>query len=187
MAWNDEPQPTLATTRLILRPFRLSDADLVQQLAGDRAIADMLPLLPHPYEDGVAETWIATHADAFHSGAAITLAITTPPHDSIAGSITLGMRMFNAAELGYWLGRPYWGRGLMTEAGQAMLLHGFGTVGLNRIFALHFTRNPASGRVMEKLGMQFEGVQREAGERWGLDEDFAVRAILRSDWEARRR
>lgn len=70
--------PTLETRRLVLRPFLLSDAATVQRLAGDRAVADTTLSIPHPYVDGMAEQWIATHEGAWTRHEMATLAITEP-------------------------------------------------------------------------------------------------------------
>ncbi|HKG93136.1 MAG TPA: GNAT family protein [Gemmatimonadaceae bacterium] len=84
-------------------------------------------------------------------------------------------------ELGYWVGAGMWGRGYATEAARAVVSFGFATLGLNRIQARHFLRNPASGRVLQKLGMRCEGMHRQAYRRWGRFEDVAVYAILASE------
>jgi ribosomal-protein-alanine N-acetyltransferase len=70
------------------------------------------------------------------------------------------------AELGYWIGAPYWGRGYATEASRAVVRWGFEGLGLRRIHASHFPRNPASGRVLEKLGMRHEGTLRQHVKKW---------------------
>ena len=86
------------------------------------------------------------------------------------------------AELGYWVGKPFWGQGYCTEAAQAVIAYGFQTLGLNRIQAHHFGRNPASGRVMQKLGMRYEGLERQYHKKWGQFEDGLGYAILREDF-----
>ena len=88
------------------------------------------------------------------------------------------------AEVGYWIGKPFWGRGLATAALRLLLQFGFETLQLNRIEAGHFDYNPASGRVMEKAGMRFEGVRRQYV--WHRDRYKDVRwyAILREDYDA---
>jgi ribosomal-protein-alanine N-acetyltransferase len=93
-------------------------------------------------------------------------------------------RSHDSGELGYWIGKPYWGRGYATEAAAAVLDFAFGPLALHRVEATHFTRNPASGRVMEKLGMRLEGVFRDAHRKWGRYEDIAQRAILADEWAA---
>jgi RimJ/RimL family protein N-acetyltransferase len=87
-------------------------------------------------------------------------------------------------DLGYWIGQPFWGRGLATEAVRAILDFGFRELGLNRVQASHLSRNPSSGRVMKKAGMVREGVHRERLLKNGVFEDTVGYAILRRDWKA---
>jgi RimJ/RimL family protein N-acetyltransferase len=177
--------PTTPTERLLLRPFEEADAPAVQRLAGDRAIADTTLNIPHPYEPGMAEQWIATHQPGFESGTLCNFAIALRQTGELVGAIGLVVTVrFDRAELGYWIGRPYWNRGYCTEAAWAVLDFGFEALGLNRIHAIHFSRNPASGRVMEKIGMTHEGRSRQHGKRWGVYEDLELYGILRSEWEA---
>ena len=174
-------QPTLETPRLLLRPFRLSDATDVQRLAGEAAIADTTLTIPHPYEDGMAEAWIVTHGPAYASRESVVFAILDRA-DALVGAI--GLRLEPAhrrAELGYWIGVPHWGRGYATEAVGAAIEFGFWSLGLNRIHARHFTRNPASGHVMQKAGMTLEGHERQHVFKNGQFEDLACYGILRSD------
>jgi len=179
-------QPMLATERLLLRPFRLDDAPVVQRLAGARAIADTTLAIPHPYPDGAAEEWIETHAPGFATGLLATFAISSPSDGSVFGSVGLVVQPAHAvAELGYWVGVPYWGRGYATEASRALIEFGFRALRLHRIHAHHLVRNPASGRVMQKLGMQLEGIHRHAIRKWGIFEDVAHYAVLETDWPPR--
>jgi RimJ/RimL family protein N-acetyltransferase len=174
-------QPTLRTERLLLRPFRLEDASVVQQLAGAREVADTTLTIPHPYLDGIAEAWIDTHMDAWERRERVTFAITSEA-DGVVGAITLRLTpAHRRAELGYWVGRPFWNRGYATEAARAVVTFGFETLELNRIHASHLTRNPASGRVMAKAGLRFEGTFREHVVRWGRAEDLSEYAILRAE------
>jgi RimJ/RimL family protein N-acetyltransferase len=136
--------------------------------------------IPYPYPDGAAAAWIESHGPGYESGRRVTLAITLA--EALIGAISLGLEpAHRRAELGYWIGRESWGHGYATEAVKAFLTFGFDQLGLNRIQACHYTRNPASGRVMEKAGMQFEGVQRQHVWKDGQPEDLARYAILRSD------
>jgi ribosomal-protein-alanine N-acetyltransferase len=179
-------QPALETARLILRPFELSDSRDVQRLAGDRAIADTTLMIPHPYEDGMAEQWISTHRPGFESGEFANFAMVLRESGDLVGAIGLSFaRRYDRAEVGYWVGKPYWGRGYCTEAGRAILDYGFSELNLNRIYATHFARNPASGRVMQKLGMSCEGTLRQHVKRWDRYEDLVTYAILRGEWEKR--
>ncbi len=200
-------QPTLETERLILRPFRMSDADTVQRLAGDRAVVDTTLDIPHPYEDGMAEKWISNHALWFERCEQVIFAVTlknapaplASPEEqallatqrwqtataTLIGAVGMRIRLDELrAELGYWIGRMYWNQGYCTEASRALLGFGFERLGLNRIYAYHFVRNPASGRVMQKLGMTREGLLRQHVRKWDAFEDLELYAILRSQWPA---
>ncbi len=177
------PLPTLPARRLDLRPFHLDDAPLVQRLAGDRAIAHTTLRIPHPYPDGAAKVWIGTHAPAFADDAQCTLAVVSHEAGQLIGAIHLGIdRTADSAELGYWIGRAWWGQGYATEAAQTLVRFGFRELRLHRIHATHLTRNPASGRVMQKLGMRHEGTCRGATKKWGIHEDLELYGLLHSEW-----
>src|SRR5207244_1300970 len=75
-------------------------------------------------------------------------------------------RQHDHGEMGYWIGLPYWNRGYCTEAARSVLAFAFAEIGLHRVFAHHLVRNPASGRVIQKIGMAFEGVHRDAIKKW---------------------
>lgn len=179
--------PSLTTERLILRPFTEADAADVERLAGAWEVADTTLNIPHPYPEGAAVVWMGTHDAAWTAGTGLTLAIAlraTP--DRIIGGISLSvLPEHSRGELGYWIATDHWGSGYATEAARAMMAFGFADLRLHRIQARHFTRNPASGRVIQKLGMRFEGVNRGAYFRWGRFEDAAVYAILAEEWQTR--
>lgn len=178
--------PTLVTERLILRPFTLEDAPTVRALAGEREIAEMTTV-PHPYEEGIAEEWISSHQGAFERGELVTWAIAHKEDGVLLGAISLSIDKTNRlAELGYWVGKPYWGRGYCTEAAKEALRYAFEALSLNRVQARHMTKNPASGRVMQKIGMTYEGTLRQSVYRWGKFEDMAMYAILREEYVAQK-
>src|SRR6185437_4496868 len=113
------------TTRLILRPFQLSDAATVQRLAGHPKVAATTALIPHPYLDGLAEEWIGKHIGWFARGAALTLAIALKPSGELIGWISLGVSKDNSrAELGYWLGVEHWNKGYCSEAAKEIVRYG---------------------------------------------------------------
>jgi [ribosomal protein S5]-alanine N-acetyltransferase len=175
--------PTLETARLILRPFDLSDAPAVKELAGAFEVADTTLNVPHPYRDGVAEAWILTHRQLYRAGALVNFAITLRSTGQLLGAIGLRVQPgHERAELGYWVGFPYWRNGYCTEAARAVIGYGFDTLGLHRIHASHLYRNPASGRVMVKLGMRYEGRLREHVRKWDRFEDLEKYGILRSEY-----
>ena len=174
-------QPTVATLRLVLRPFTANDAPTVQKLAGAPEVADTTLTIPHPYVDGMAETWIATHGPSWDAGTLATFAITL--QSQLVGAVGLKVELpHGRGELGYWVGRPYWGQGIATEAAMAVIRLGFTTLALSRIQAMHLTRNPASGRVLQKAGMVLEAVHRGYIRKNGRLEDVARYAALRDEW-----
>ena len=83
------PQPSIETTRLTLRPFRASDAPIVQELAGERDIADTTMNIPHPYADGMAEAWIAEHGPGYDDGKIATFAIVVRDEAALIGAVGL--------------------------------------------------------------------------------------------------
>jgi RimJ/RimL family protein N-acetyltransferase len=177
--------PTLTTDRLELRPFRDEDAEAIERLAGAYEIALNTLTIPHPYPPGAALEWLANMRKQIEEGRAVNFAIVVRETGELAGGIGLEInRPHDRGEIGYWLGVPYWNRGYVTEAARAIIDYGFRELGLNRIEAGHFSRNPASGRVMQKSGMQREGRQRQFVKKWDEYLDVELYAILRSEWEA---
>jgi RimJ/RimL family protein N-acetyltransferase len=178
------PQPTLTTERLVLRPCVAADAESIQRLVSDIEIARNTLSIPHPYPEGGAAEWIATHEKHYANSIAIVFVIVTRDTNEIAGVVGLVRKEHNRGEIGYWLGVPYWGRGYATEAAREVIRYAFEEVGLNRIEAAHFSRNAASGRVMQKAGMRHEGTHREAILKWNEYLDTEMYAILRREWPA---
>lgn len=175
--------PTIETARLTLRAFDLTDAPAVQRLAGAHEIADTTLLIPHPYPDGVAQQWIATHATEWTAHRALPLAVTLRPTGEFIGSIGLIFTPeHHRAELGYWIAVPFWGKGFATEAARALIDYGFRELGLHRVQAHHFARNLASGRVLLKAGLQREGLSAHAICKNGRFEDAVFYGVLRRDW-----
>lgn len=178
----DTPIPTLRSERLALRPFTLDDARRLQELVGARQVASTTLTIPHPYEAGMAEAWIGGHADAWAQEHRLSLAVTHGA-EGLVGAVGLHViPRHRRAELGYWIGVPFWGRGYATEAARTVIDYGFGELGLHRIEARHFPRNPASGRVLSKVGMIREGTLREHVVRWDRFEDLVCYGILEGEW-----
>lgn len=177
-------RPTIQTDRLVLRPFSLTDAPAVQRLAGDRDIASTTLSIPHLYEDSMAEQWINTHQERYEKGELVNFAITFSSDKPLIGAIGLSINQpYESAELGYWIGKPYWNRGYCTEAAKAAVQYAFAELGLNRVYTTYLKRNPASGRVMQKIGMTYEGRLREHVIKWGTFEDLEQYGILKRDYE----
>jgi RimJ/RimL family protein N-acetyltransferase len=172
-------QPVLETKRLRLRPFVLADAGDVQVLAGNFAIADTTLNVPHPYPDGGAETFIAGHAAQFAKGENNTLAITLKSDGTLVGAINISVdQRHQRGTIGYWIGQPFWNQGYATEAGRPLLDFVFTQWKLHKVVGTYLHRNPASGRVMQKLGFVQEGVLKEQVFRWGRFDDLVTCAVF---------
>ena len=176
--------PIIETERLKLRPYILDDVPELKRLIGERDIASTTLNIPHPYEDGIAEEWMRKHQENFEKGAEFNFAIVERTQGLFIGGISLDAEyeQDEIMQLGYWIGKPYWNRGYCTEAARAVIKYGFEVLGLNRIYARHFTRNPASGRIMQKIGMKHEGTARQAVKKWDKFEDIEYYGILKSDY-----
>jgi RimJ/RimL family protein N-acetyltransferase len=177
----------LETPRLLLRPLKLEDAPVVSRLAGRREIADTTIAIPHPYSEPQAREWIASHARPGGANKEIVFAITLKANGQLIGAVGLRdiEKEHSQAELGFWIAVEVWGKGYGSEASAAALRYGFEELKLNRIYAHHMVRNPASGRVLEKIGMKREGLLRQRVKKWGVFEDVTLLAILREDWSER--
>lgn len=173
-------QPSLTTARLRLRPFTLGDAADVQRLAGDARVALPTAAVPHPYPDGAAEAWIGTHADAFAAGLEVNCAITLGATGALLGAISLmDIHPQDArAEVGYWIGVDHWRQGYCSEALVGLIGYAHRGLGLTRIVARCAASNPGSAGVMEKAGLQREGLLRQHTRRQGRFEDTLLYGIV---------
>lgn len=140
---------TLITKRLVLRPFRRSDASEFTRLAGDWAVASMTSDIPFPLTQNQAVAWLKP------SRGEVRFAIELSGR--LIGGAGYYRRPSGAAELGFWLGRPWWGRGYTTEATQEIVRYGFGTRRLPGFTSSHFVDNWASAGVLRKLGFEAVG------------------------------
>jgi RimJ/RimL family protein N-acetyltransferase len=157
MHWPD----VIRTDRLNLRRPRASDAaDLYDGYARDPDVVRYLMWRPH---ESVADTqtYLERVHTAWESGTEMTWVLTLGDEDRLVGMVALRPRGFKH-DLGYVLARPYWGRGIMTEAARAMVNLSLEDPQVRRVWAVCDVDNTASARVMEKVGMTFEGVLR----RW---------------------
>lgn len=110
-------------------------------------------------------------------------AITRKEDKSLIGLINItGNNANRRAEIGYWIGKPFWGKGYGTEVARAVIKFGFEELNHNRIYALAFTDNPGSWRIMEKSGMKHEGILRRHAMKDGRLVDLTYYAILREEY-----
>ena len=143
------------TERLLLRPGWAEDAPQLARAIADEQIVRNLATAPWPFGLQDAEAFLAAPRDPVLPSFLITERTDGAPR--VVGSCGLGRRPSGAVELGYWISRAHWGRGIATEAGKA-LIDIARTLGLRRLEASHFLDNPASGRVLEKLGFIPTGI-----------------------------
>ena len=143
------------TERLLLRPGWAEDAPALARAIADEQVVRNLATAPWPYALADAEAFLAAPRDPVMPSFLITERTDGDPR--IVGSCGLGRRPSGSVELGYWIARPHWGKGFATEASRA-LIDIARTLKLPRLEASHFVDNPASGRVLEKLGFQSTGL-----------------------------
>jgi RimJ/RimL family protein N-acetyltransferase len=148
----------LTLSKSTIRSLRPTDAAAITKHVGTQSVARNMSTIPHPYAQRDAEEWLASLADQPETNFAITV------DDEAVGVIGVHARppelpavCHHDAEIGYWLGETFWGRGIMTEAVLAMTEWAFAHFQLIRLHAAVFARNPASARVLEKAGYAYEG------------------------------
>lgn len=169
----------LRTDRCILRSFRAADAASLAHHANDREVwLNLRDMFPHPYTLADAEWFIAQVADE-----APVTHFAIDVDGEVIGSVGLqpGSDIERrSAEIGYWLGRAWWGRGIVSAAVIAVTEYAFSDLDLVRIFAVPFVRNPASARVLEKAGYQREGTMRCSAVKDGVILDQYLYAAVRT-------
>jgi len=144
---------SLSGDKLTPRPFTLDDAPRVQEHVSNWNVASMVARIPHPYPDGAAEEWIAGHNERRTAGDSWPFAIETKKA-GLVGTIGLSKTESGSMEIGYWIGEPYWGQGIASEAARVLIEFAFDILGLDHITSGHFKENPASGRILTKVGFQ---------------------------------
>ncbi len=162
----------IETSRLSLRAFQQEDAPRLSYFLGDYDVAKMTATVPHPYPVLSAEGWILMASASRAKGDNFPFAVTTP-RDGLIGSCGVKRRTLSgvvAWELGYWIGKPYWGEGYASEAAQAVIDWARKDLGAEVFTAGHYADNPASGRVLQRLGFARTG----AAHAWGLARQAAV-------------
>lgn len=176
------------TRRLLLRPFMPGDEGAIfGNWANDPEVCRHLAWLPHEniqYTREMLDSWLRRYGSDSYYHWGISL------EGQLIGAISIVRwhEQNEEAELGYCLGRAYWSQGIMTEALQAVMRFLFETVGFHRIVLKHAAENPASGRVMQKAGLTYEGLHIQAHKRPdGSFSDMAQYAAINGQWQAGRR
>ena len=176
---------TLETERLTLRRFTLEDAEkMFTNWASDKAVTEFLTWPPHQTVEltkSLLAEWISDYEKPDVYNWVIELKGEKVPIGNI--SVVRHRDETLSCDLGYCMGTRWWGNGLMPEAGRAVLAYLFEEVGFNRIAATHDKNNPKSGRVMQKLGMTYEGTLRSAGHNNQGIVDEVWYSILKDEWK----
>lgn len=168
----------LHTNCCTLRPFRNTDAASVAHHANDREVwLNLRDLFPHPYTVADASAYIARVA----AEVPVTRFAIEVGGEAVGSvSLKLGSDIERrSAEIGYWLGRAYWGRGIMSAAVGAATTYAWGELDLLRVFAVPFVCNPASARVLERAGYEREGTLRRSAVKDGVVLDQHLYAAVR--------
>ena len=176
----------LETDRLILRPLRDSDAPSVAELIGNWQVAKMLTRVPYPYALQDAEDFIARFADGPTDSDTQVFALELkqgPTHAVGCIGIHGEAEAAHEAELGYWIGEPYWRQGLVFEAARAAVAHAFTSMGLTKLYAGHFTENEGSKKILMKCGFTDFGVKTMESVSRGCDTQCRQLALTRETWE----
>lgn len=177
--------PTILTPRLRLRALRDADLPRLAELAGVPEVYCSTLRIPRPYRLEDAQQFMQVQRGSWARGEGLILAIALRDADEVVGAVGLEInRPMDRAELGFWMGVPYWNQGYTTEAAGALIGYGFEHLRLNRIYAGHFGGNDASARVQQKLGMKYEGVLRQALKKDGVYKDDVIYAVLRQEFES---
>jgi RimJ/RimL family protein N-acetyltransferase len=174
----------LTGARCIVRSWRTGDADALVRHANNFEVARQLrDRFPHPYTPADAAAFLR-HATAQGAGGRSTnLAIEVDGEAAGGIGFVSGSDIERfSAEIGYWLGEQYWGRGITTEAVLLVTAHALTAVNLLRLFALPFADNTASRRVLAKAGYDCEGILRSSSVKYGQRRDQAMYARVNETW-----
>lgn len=175
----------IETKRLILRRFTIDDASsMFNNWASDIDVCKYMRWSPHKNEEETKEK-LSIWIDSYNMESFYQWAIVLKKTDKPIGAIGLFVINENdlCGDVGYCIGKKHWGQGIVTEALSAVLSFAFKTIGFNRIETYHSINNPASGRVMEKAGMIFEGLAKQKYKSISGFEDSNMYSSVKSDFK----
>ena len=173
----------LFTKRLQLRKFKESDAQYISDLLKFKEVASTTLMLPFPCPVDKAEKMILEYLDDEKQQKVMRWAITKQEDNEFIGGIRLVPNsLFNSAEIGFWLGKPFWRNGYTYEAAMKVIEFGFTELNLNRFVAHSMTENSSSIRLLEKLGFSQEGLHPELVIKWGVYKDVMTFGQLRKNY-----
>jgi len=181
--------PILKSEKIVLRRLRRSDVESLTLNANNKNIARFIPGFPSPYTVEHARSWIDKTNRLYRKGTEIHFGICDIESDAIIGMV--GFKNINCqslnAEVGYWVGRKYWKRGIASEGLRLISGYAFGELKLHRIYAIVSSKNIASVRVLEKAGFLREACWREAHREGGRWFDVYSHGILKREFIKRQR
>lgn len=170
----------METKRIYLRKLMLADSERIAELSNNENITKNTLSLPYPYTIADAKAWFESHKDNELNKKAYDFGIIDKERDDIIGVVGISNYQGHRGELGYWIGQAYWNQGYASEASALLIDYAFTKLNYNRIYARHLKSNPASGRVMQKLGMVYEGCQVEHEFTNGRFEDILLYGVTKT-------
>ena len=173
----------IRTARLVLRKLAEADAAVIEKLAGVPEVALHTLNIPYPYAAGIGKAWVKAANRELLAGTELQLAIARAEDGALVGAIGFGQRRNDlTAEIGYWIGKPFWNQGYATEALAAMAAHAFARMSLRAIDAAAEADNPASIRVQEKLGFALAREERREAPNRRTTVTLQVRRLEAGAW-----
>ncbi|MCU0754425.1 MAG: GNAT family N-acetyltransferase [Xanthomonadales bacterium] len=174
--------PSLHAEGLLLRPLQAEDAESLVPLMRDPRVAEPYVLPRYPWSLADAHTQIAAMEADFEAQRRLDLGIVPAPLDQVVGVVSLGFALaHDRAELGFWIGQPYWGRGYTGQAVDLVLAWAFTERGLHRVTARTLGDNQRAAKLLRSRGFRAEGLLRQHQYHWGRFRDVALWGRLVSD------
>jgi 8-oxo-dGTP diphosphatase len=175
----------IETARLVLRAPFDSDVEAIVAQLSDPAVTETTARIPHPYGPDDAMGWIDACRREREAGDGLGLVIERCADHALVGSVGIHLQtMVAPVILGYWIGRPYWRQGYATEAARGLLDHAFAALAVERVHASVYPGNPASLRVLAKLGFRILGPIQEPAPARGGERDAILHEIRADEWRA---
>ena len=168
--------------KVILRRLRLDDANIIQNLANNINIYSTTLNIPYPYTIDDAKYWLKLQEKQFEEDRAYNFAIINQKDKSLVGVVGISRDKSNKGELGYWIGEEYWGNGFASSASELLIDYVFNDLSYNRVYSKHFAINPASGKVMQKLHMQYEGLLKSDELKDDVYHDILLYGLCKEDY-----
>lgn len=168
--------------KVFLRRLSKDDAEAIASMANDKDIYASTLNIPYPYSIDDANFWLELQEKQFEENRAYNFAIISKVDNAIVGVIGLNKGSANKGELGYWIGKKYWNQGYATSATSLLLSYAFNELLYNRVYSKHFASNLASGKVMQKNHMQYEGKLKMDELKDGVYHDIILYGLCKDDY-----